>query len=336
MGGFSTVVLAPPVVKPPLPAYDYIIDIYSDKIVITASDGSTTTLNTISDLNGWLKNVRDKKIRINAHVEVTADVYLTRNEYWIFGEWFKGNVLLTEDSITLISFAPLGYEKNWTYVTNKLSETEYFNCSNLKLYALTYADVYIIWYADQPRLPLGSVHVEESSYTLLGHVVGDVNISGRNVSIEDCILRRAFLLGRRYLRLDNVAAPARGVGSYWYIISLFLTDFYNVNIDNVDNLHIYARYYFGQTIEAGQSFSIPLPKVVSTRNDVHIAYSIERIGVFSSKIVGGPAVDWLGPLPPEITYSFDLDTQTLTITNNLTYAVAVDAYAVLEVYTLFY
>jgi hypothetical protein len=36
-----------------IPVFDYIVDIYSDKIVITNPDGSTTQLSTIADLNNW-------------------------------------------------------------------------------------------------------------------------------------------------------------------------------------------------------------------------------------------------------------------------------------------
>jgi len=95
---------------PSIPAFDYIIDIYSDKVVITDAYGNTTQLSTIADLNNWLKNITGKKIRINANVEVTADVTLTSNEYWIFGNTLQYLWLLSR--VTLYAYAPIGWLVN--------------------------------------------------------------------------------------------------------------------------------------------------------------------------------------------------------------------------------
>jgi hypothetical protein len=111
----------------PIPVFDYVIDIYSDKVIVTNPDGSTTQLSTISDLNNWLRNVTGKRIRINANVEVTADVTLTSNEYWIFGNTLQYLWLLSK--ITLYAYAPIGWLVNCD--PSKLSDAdrqrEYFD-----------------------------------------------------------------------------------------------------------------------------------------------------------------------------------------------------------------
>jgi hypothetical protein len=84
---FARAPTAPPTA--PAPLFDYVVEIYVDKVVVTSSDGTTTTLSTVADLNNWLKNVRDKRIAVYSYTSVGSPVVLTRNMYVFAKGWYS-------------------------------------------------------------------------------------------------------------------------------------------------------------------------------------------------------------------------------------------------------
>jgi hypothetical protein len=298
-----------------MPAYDYVIDIYSDKVVITASDGSTTTLNTVADLNSWLMNVRGKRIMINTHVVVTQDLVLTSNEYWIFGEWVEAYVFVTERNTTIISFAPLGSDREGYYVINMDPETgEDTDVSGLKLFAV-YADV-DIWGSETFTVSNISVHILSSMFTSFNNVSGDVYAVGNYVQVFDSALRRAYIYALDSLWMDNV--KGMGYGSAWCIVSLFESTLTNVALDDVDKVYICVRKPITASLQANTSQTFSLLSVTDTKNWRFLRYTVEAFGRWCSTVVGNLRIDANEPPPSGVTYSIDLSARSVTITNSTT------------------
>jgi hypothetical protein len=300
-------------VAPALPVFDYVIDIYSDKVVVTASDGTATTLNTVADLNDWLKSVRGKRIRINANVVVTQDLALTSNEYWIFGEWVRANVYVAEGNTTIISFAPLGSGWEGYYVTNMSMETgEYVDASGLKLFAV-YADVDI---EGGPTFTVNniSVRVLSSMYVYLIGVSGDVYAVCNWAYVFGAVLRRAYIYAYATLHMENV--EGMGYGSAWCIVSPFESTLINVVLDDVDEVYICARTAIVASLPANTSQAFDLLSVTVTGSMGALWYTVEAFGLWRSTRAGDLWLDANEPPPQGVTYSIDLGTRSVTITNS--------------------
>jgi hypothetical protein len=296
-----------------MPAYDYVIDIYSDRIVITASDGTTTTLNTVAELNDWLRNVRDKRIRINAHVVVISDLALTRNEYWIFGEWIDANVYVVEPNTTIVSFAPLGSGWEGYYVNNVSPDTgEYVDVSGLKLFAV-YADLDIEG-GETFTVSNISVHILSSMFTTLYAVSGDVYVVGNNVHVFSSSLRRAYIYAHDSLWMEDV--KGMGYGSAWCIVSPIETALANVVLNDVDKVYICARSVIWISLYANSSQTFDLLDVTDTMNWRIMRYTVEAFGRWLSVVRGNLRLDANNPPPSGVTYSIDLSTKKVTITNS--------------------
>jgi hypothetical protein len=99
--------IKPPVLPQPAPGlqlYDYIVEIYADKIVIRHAGGEIT-LQSVDKLNEWLSSVRDKKIAVFSYIPLVEDyIFLTRNFYYFAYGRFK-YVFLKEGGIVLMSDA---------------------------------------------------------------------------------------------------------------------------------------------------------------------------------------------------------------------------------------
>jgi hypothetical protein len=300
-------------VAPALPVFDYVIDIYSDKVVVTASDGTATTLNTVADLNDWLKSVRGKRIRINANVVVTQDLALTSNEYWIFGEWVRANVYVAEGNTTIISFAPLGSGWEGYYVTNMSMETgEYVDASGLKLFAV-YADVDI---EGGPTFTVNniSVRVLSSMYVYLIGVSGDVYAVCNWACVFGAVLRRAYIYAYATLHMENVVGM--GYGSAWCIVSPCESTLINVVLGDVDEVYICARTAITAPLPANTSQAFDLLSVTVTGSMGALRYTVEAFGLWRVASAGDLWLDANEPPPQGVTYSIDLGTRSVTITNS--------------------
>jgi hypothetical protein len=302
-------------VAPALPVFDYVIDIYSDKIVVTASDGTATTLGSVVELNDWLKNVRDKRIRINAHVVVTSDLALTRNEYWVFGEWINTNVYVAEPNTTIVSFAPLGNAWGGYYVSNMSPDTgEYVDASGFKLFAV-YADVDIEtpYPVPPPTYMPVTIVVLSTTRSLLIGTRGDVVVKGFYFEMDYCKLGNTFIdvdeSWITYCVADN---------SFVVLISRRYTRLDNVNLDNVLGFLCDMRFLiYDVGVPAGGSISIDLP--LPRKNEDYDLY-IEQVGVANTYDApdGSYSLYYLTPLPSGVTYSVDAPNKRIVITNSTT------------------
>jgi hypothetical protein len=295
---------APPVALPiGVPAFDYIVDIYSDKVVITNPDGTTTQLSTISDLNNWLRNITGKKVRINTHVEIYDDICLSPNEYWIFGEWIHGDVYLLSGKHTIISFTRLGDTSYRGYVTNYDPQTRSStDVSGLKLYSV-YADVSIHGRSDMILRDI-LIHVEMTYQSFIEYIEGDIYMRGGLINIERSTLHNVYI-DADFLSLDNVTSSDY-MGT-WVMITRYRVFIRGtVNARETLDAWIYLRHSVVWRVEAQSSAGIDLPTI--DYYDVH--YRVLFIGVRK-----GTNPYYYDPLPPGVTYRFDAENRRIIIEN---------------------
>jgi hypothetical protein len=299
---------APPSLPPiSIPAFDYIIDIYADKVVVNDAYGNTVaTLSTVNDLNNWFKNVRNKKIRINANVVVTQDLVLTSNEYWIFGEWINANVYILESNTTIYSWAPMGNDVNDAYVSNWSPDTgDYTEAHGLRFYAFTFADVDIEGIEGGFTLQNIIIYVAYSSTSFIEYVSGDIYINGEYIYISDSVLRNAYIVAWMVLYFYNV----KGNQGIWIIISCSHTDAEQVSLDNVLSAYMSLTRYEDIAINPNSSATINLLNFGGGG-----AYCVKVIGLLQQSTTTTNTA--LNPLPSGITWSINPDTAQLTITNS--------------------
>jgi hypothetical protein len=309
-----------------MPAFDYVIDIYSDKIVITASDGSSTTLNTINDLNNWLYNVRGKKIKMNVYTVIKGEensLALSSNEYWIFGEWISTYVDIYEPNTTIISFAPLGNDYGGYYVDNWSPFTgEYVDVSGLKLFAI-YADLDIETPYSLPPSTYMSVYIVllSTSYSYLLGTAGNVFAQGSYINMQYCKLGHTFIDVDSVRLVNCVADNAIVILKSHIDAYLGAVDFSNAIMILYD-----IRFALRADVPAGQSASIDLPllKPASVLG-YNFTVLIEQIGVYNTYTAPGASyyLHYLTPLPSGVTYTIDAPNKRIVITNSTTNTVSV-------------
>ena len=309
-----------PVVIPPPPAFDYIIDIYSDKVVITASDGSKTTLGTIANLNSWLRNVRGKKIRINVHAVITGvenSLELSSNEYWIFGEWVRTYVDIYEPNTTVISFAPLGdyyndyYVENWSPVAQ-----DYVDISGLKLFAV-YADIDF----EAPYSPPPSGYMTMSVAVLNANAIKiykaqcDLFARGGFIGLYSCKLGNTYIDGL-VVTLNNCVADSKQVA----LITRLWASLINTDLSGVTSFYADLRFVFQVDVPAGGSGSVT---IYMPKPGYMYRLYIEQVGVFNQYAAGLDNLIYLTPLPSGVSYSIDAPNKKIVISNSTSSSVTV-------------
>jgi hypothetical protein len=280
--------------------FDYIVDIYSDKVVVTASDGSTTELKSIDEFNNWLKDVTDKKIRINMNMRIAGDFYLTPNEYWIFGKRIDGNIYLLDGKHTVISFAPISYIANWR-------KGVYYDISGSRIYILDYAEeVDISGTRDKPLRNI-TVVVRHSYATSLEYVEdSDMYANGYFVHSAVSVLRNV-LIDAAYANFE--AVTTRNREGTWLVVSHMYAGAAPLDLSNVYVAVLRLTDTWWISVSPRSTFRIYLPEIRGTNWTL---YSIAQIGV--DRCVERRCV--LDPLPEGITYTIDVSLGELRIENN--------------------
>ena len=291
---------------PSIPAFDYVVDIYSDKVVITNPDGTTTQLSTITELNNWLRSITGKKIRINANVEVYDDIYLSPNEYWIFGEWMHGNIYLLSGKHTIISFTRLGNQMYRAFVSNYDPQTNTrTDVSGLKLYSI-YAELDIHGTSDMVLRDI-LIYVEQTYVSYFEYIVGDVYIRGGNINFTRVTLRNAYI-DADYVDLQDVISSDY-IGA-WVIITRYAVVIRGtVDAKNTLDAMLYLRGSRFIRVGANSSATIDLPTIDS----YVVHYKVVFIGVRK-----GSNPYYYDPLPSGVTYYFDEVNKKIVITNTTT------------------
>jgi hypothetical protein len=285
---------------PAVPVFDYIVDIYSDKVVITAPDGTTTQLSTIADLNNWLRDITGKKIRVNVNVEVSGDMYFTPNEYWIFGERVNGTIYLLDGKHTIVSFAPLGEVTNYMW-----RQMVYHDISGSRLIILYADDVDISGTKDMILKDI-VIAVYHSYSTSLEYAEGDMYAQGYFVHSAGSVLRNVYI-NAAYANFENVTTRNRE-GS-WLVISHMYAGAAPLNLSGVyvAVLHLTDTWWISLPPQSTRKIWLPNIKGTNWTFFNVIAIGVERCGEY------GCVVD---PLPPGVTYTIDVNSGELIIQNN--------------------
>ena len=298
------ITMPPPPPTPAIPAFDYVVDIYSDKVVVTNPDGTTTQLASIAELNSWLGNITGKRIRINVNVELYSDIYLSPNEYWIFGEWIHGNVYLTGKNITIVSFTRLGDESYRAYVTNYDPETQaYTDVSGLKLYSI-YAELYIYRGGDINHRDV-LIYVEHTSTSYVEYIVGDMYMRGRGIVIVRSTLHNAYVEADWLILEDVTSSGNMGV---WVMIARCVAEIRGT-VDARNTFYAMLYLYDTRLISVGAQSSVTVD--LPTINYDFIHYRVVFIGVMK-----GSNPYYYDSLPSGVTWYFDDVNRRLVITNN--------------------
>jgi len=299
---------SPPSAPAPIPIFDYIIDIYADKVVVTDAYGNTVaTLSTVDELNNWLKNVKGKRIRVNVNAVVTQRLFLVQNEYWIFGKAIEGGITLTEGNIVLYAFAPVlgnGID-NYDPVTYT-----YYDVSNLRLFA-TFAGVYLVSPSDT-YMPVDAIYVLKAPWFTVDGLDGDVFVVEADYAlISNSVFRNLFVYAIYVLYLENISAKG---GGYWTLISPNDTQISGVSVANAQRPLLSLRFVRTDIYvppNSGASVTLGVPDGITRDTVVYIEYIGEVV-----RCSDNPNIYTLAPLPSEITYSLDPATRTVSIMNN--------------------
>jgi hypothetical protein len=296
-------------------SFDYVIDINSNNVVIRDACGNVTVLNSISDLNNWLKNVRGKKIKINVNVVVTQDLVLTSNEYWIFGEWINANVITAEPNIAIYSFAPLGNEYESLLVGNYVYDASSgrwvpVDASNLKIFAV-HADIAVENPSSSGYMPV-SIYVMSSYYVSLIGTEGDVVVRGHFITLINCVIRNVDIDAGDLYMSDCSAVGGADIK----IVSRLTEGIDNVNFNNAGRTLLDLYFDEAVTVSANSSISISLPP--KTRTNTGRRVYIEQISVIGQYVVTGYSLYYMLPLLSGVSYNVDGSSNSIVITNNTT------------------
>jgi hypothetical protein len=245
---------------------------------------------------------------------------LTRNEYWVFGEWINTNVYVTEPNITIVSFAPLGNDWGGYYVCNMSPDTgNWVDVSGLKLFAV-YADVDIESPGSLPPptyMPVTIAVLSTTSSVLMG-TRGDVVVKGFYLEMDFC------MLGNTFIDVDELwSKNCVADNSLVVLISRRYTRLNNVNLDNALGFLCDMRFLmYDVDVPAGGSASISLP--LPRKNEYYDLY-IEQVGVANEDSApdGSYVLYYLTPLPSGVTYSVDAPNKRIVITNSTSNSVTV-------------
>jgi hypothetical protein len=323
---------APPSLPPiSIPGFDYIIDMNSNKIIIAdAYSNTVATLNTINDLNNWLKNVRSKKIRVNVNASVTGALYLVQNEYWMFGKPFEGDIILTDRNIVLYAYTPV-IGSNGIQNEDPTTYTDY-DVSGLRLFT-TFAGIYIVSPYDT-YMPIDTIYAVKAPWFTVYGLDGDVYVlEGDYVLIEDSMFRNLFTYALYRLYMKNVSAKG---GGYWTLASLNSTQMLNVSVANAKRPVLSLRFVQTDIYVPGNSSTSVTLGVPAGISDDTVVY-IENIGTMVRNS-DNTNICTIAPLPSEVTVNLDPATRTVNITNNtaggITLAIVYTVRSIIREYTM--
>jgi hypothetical protein len=292
---------------PSLLLFDYIVEIYPDKIVVTANDGTKTTLSTIAELNDWLKSVRGKRIVVYSYTEVNDEIVLTGNKYVFFrGRYYWIRIAEPVELYFLGDYVETIY--NYVEGAHRLLSNSTIVVTNAELIFFDYAE-------DEE----GNI-VYHENVILVASNCGVVEVYGfRGGTVTTNSVVRTSIIDSE---LDFLAAETGELGLYEvtihyvlylrannvrYIVANF-TGFY-ADVDLTIRKHA--------TLEPKGSrydsidFSLPLPNLGIPL--------IMEVGVYvprASRRIDNTLISYIEPARDEVSYTVNLDAGTVTVTNN--------------------
>jgi hypothetical protein len=218
--------------------FDYIINLYTDKIDITGSDGSKTTLNTIDELNKWLTSVTGKNILIWNNGYMSGDFEPTSNRYVVMGLPTRFRTVLKNSDMDIYYFAQHNPEEEST--TNYMTNYGEYQLNNVNIFAIGQPII-----IDSPSDEhLENIHITAigSRYFYVKLISGGVTAIASHADIYDSALVDGLMLTAGTAEILNTI-----VGKHLYLDigymstrpEIYLTDTVHMVYYNIDKIPVY-------------------------------------------------------------------------------------------------
>jgi hypothetical protein len=258
--------------------YDYIINIYADRIKIFEYDGSKTALNTIDELNTWLTDVKGKNILIWNNGDMTGTIRLTSNKYVVMGKPTKFQLLITQSNIDLIYLAQSLYEGSGAdlAITNVITGnpmiiTQVDNVNIFTIGAST-AIYYNYYETDQPCQGIYVTAINPRYVNLMG-IMGRVISTAHTTEIRDSQLTDGLIAISETVKIFSTK-----VSKYFYVVSNNDSQIWGLDVSEIDYpvADIQGKAYFGN-VNPGQTMTTYL-----TFNSMIPRHELEITGIYEN------------------------------------------------------
>jgi hypothetical protein len=266
--------------RPPQPQiqipqiFDYIVDLYTDRIEVTDTNGSKTTLNSLDDLNNRLINISDKNILIRNHGDITGTLRLTSNRYVIIGEPAKFAVILTRPNIDLYHLAPNLTDEGITNRYDYLGEMTIINIypiDNSNIFA-TDTDIHIECLPEGTMQNINITAIGSRNLYVCG-INGGLSAVTTYANLSRLELTNGLILVAKKADLIDIGISKK---AYLYIDRAYALSLYKINPDEfIDGpIDIKTVLYLG-ILRPGESRTAQLPSLP-------INYMLIVTGVYKS------------------------------------------------------
>jgi hypothetical protein len=264
---------------PGLQLYDYIVEIYVDKITVKSNYGDTV-LQNVNELNSWLSSVRDRKIAVFSYAPLVREpIILTRNHYYFVRGRFE-YILLKETDIVLISNA---------YIMNLLNADESWRPTDTsRSYIHVASAEYVQLHgAGENITVIGFIMYINLFVTSLDAVVAH----GTYLFAEDCTIN--------YLNVDYlyVTIWSSQINNYCYIATHYHIELRVVTVNASGDVNFTVHDLVRVPAHGTETYSV----------FIHGVYIVELYYVHV-------AASTLDVTPVTYTYSFNAESQTIDIT----------------------
>ena len=215
--------IAPPVTPSAgLMFYDYIIEIYDVNNIVVKSASETITLSSLTDLNNWIKNTRDKKIMIIAYKYVSDYIALTRNFYYMIGNYYEIDIM--EQNTTVIIDGIVERLFNW----DPINEIE----------------------PDISNSIIKAQYVYTFDLSSAG-VINTLIVNGREIVIRDTIINYIYI-DAEIFDVMNITIDTGFIRCLYYT-----REYTNVNITG--NVELVLGYYNATGVNPNSVAEFPIP-----------------------------------------------------------------------------
>jgi len=292
-------------IQPQLPqVFDYVINLYTDKIEITDQGGSKTTLNTISELNEWLTRVTGKNIFIWNNGNMTGDFKPTSNRYVIMGKPTRFRTVLKSSDMDLYYFAY--YLPDEEFSNRYISNFGEYQLSNVNIFAIGQPIVI----DSGSGIYNENIHITAigSRYLYVRMMSGGVTAIAGNADIIDSALIDGLMLTAGTAQILNTT-----VGKHLYLDIGYMDDDPEIYLMNTTHMIYYniekIAKYLG-FVEPNQTVTAKVGIMESTYQRIIVT------GVYEEKLYNYDMFRPLGKDEAEI--SVDAVNGTISVTNKTT------------------
>jgi hypothetical protein len=294
-------------IAPAITLFDYVVEIYANKVDVTASNGTTTTLSSVAELNKWLKGVRDKRIAVRSYTRVEDAIVLTRNTYVFTKGWYS-HIALAE-TVELYFF---GDYVDWL---DNQPEGAYVDISGSRLFIMNAGEVHLYGSAGVRPLRNMTAVCTGCSFVFMGGFDGGVVVLSNVVDgiVADSVLGVLEVDSWGFIVYNTTVASVLCIRATFASLNNVTLAGYNVKID----VGLLFARKLKPSGEAGDTATIAVPPITVASN--YIVHATMEVNVYVAQS-GSPAarvnLAYLEPAGDRVSYSVDPSTATITVKNN--------------------